>query len=194
MSAFLDAVRARELLLGRGDDSAALYRLAMTAYPFLPDGGKWALQRRLERLAHTSGATSRCGGSTALPGRAIRRAHLRSARRALPAPAGVARVPGGHEQRLRELGSHVPEGYLAVSLSGKSPTGLGSGLLRAFDRLRRRVEEAAGIGAASPIAAEQDQPNQQRGAASTYCSRMRRLRCSSRRSRWPSRTALTGPS
>ncbi len=44
------------VLLGRGGDSAALYRLAMSAYPYLPTGGKWALQRRLQRLAHTIAA------------------------------------------------------------------------------------------------------------------------------------------
>ena len=59
----------------------------------------------------------------------------------------------GHRERLRELGSHIPECYLAVSLAAGAPTGVGSGLVRGVDRVRRRVEELAGIGAASPISA-----------------------------------------
>ena len=44
------------VLVGRGGDSAALYRLGMTSYPYLPTGEKWTLQRRLQRLAHTLSA------------------------------------------------------------------------------------------------------------------------------------------
>jgi hypothetical protein len=40
------------LLLGPGEETMALYRLAAVAYPWLPDARKWQLQGRLERLAH----------------------------------------------------------------------------------------------------------------------------------------------
>ena len=140
------------VLLGRSGDSAALYRLAMTSYPYLPTGAKWGLQRRLQRLAHTVGADF----------------SLWRVSRAYPAEEYVAHTAGllddrhqdhavwqafleGHQARLRDLGSRIPECYIAVSLAGKRPTGVGSGLVRGVDRVRRRVEELAGIGEASPI-------------------------------------------
>jgi hypothetical protein len=140
------------VLIGRGQDSASLYRLSMTAYPYLATGGKWGLQRRLQRLAHTVGADF----------------SLWRVNRAFPAEEYVDRTTGllddrhqdreawqeylrGHEARLRELGSHIPEVYLAVSLTGNRSAGVGSGLIRSVDRVRRRVEELAGIGSASPI-------------------------------------------
>jgi hypothetical protein len=142
------------VLLGRGGEAAGLYRLAMTSYPYLPTGEKWALQRRLQRLAHTISADF----------------SLWRVNRAYPAERYVQHTAGlldgrhqdpqawqtfleGHRERLRELGSHIPECYLAVSLAGSTPTSVGSGLVRGADRVRRRVEELAGIGASSPISA-----------------------------------------
>jgi hypothetical protein len=142
------------VLLGRGGEAAGLYRLGMSTYPFLPAGGKWALARRLQRLAHTIAADF----------------SLWRVCRAYPAHRYVQRTTGllderhqdpevwqaflqGHEQRLKELGSHVPEVYLAVSLGQSAPKGVGSGLVRSVDRVRRRVEELAGIADASPIPA-----------------------------------------
>ncbi len=140
------------VLVGRGGEAAGLYRLAMTSYPYLPTGEKWTLQRRLQRLAHTIGADF----------------SLWRVQRAYPAEQYVQHTAGllderhqepaaweaflaGHRERLRELGSHIPECYLAVSLAGGASAGVGSGLVRGVDRVRRRVEELAGIGAASPI-------------------------------------------
>jgi hypothetical protein len=142
----------RNILLGAGGQAAGLYRLGMTSYPYLPVGEKWALQRRLQRLAHTIGADF-----------SLWRVH-----RAYPAGRYVEHTAGllddrhqtrgawrtflaGHETRLRQLGSHIPETYLAVSLAGNTPRGVGSGLVRHVDRVRRRVEEIAGICSASPI-------------------------------------------
>lgn len=142
------------VLLGRGGETAGLYRLATVAYPFLPAGGKWALQRRLQRLAHTVAADF----------------SLWRVNRAFPAEEYVAHTAGllderhqtpeawqtfleGHRERLRQLGSHIPEVYLAVSLAGPGPAGVGSGLVRGVDRVRRRIEEVAGVGARSPISA-----------------------------------------
>jgi hypothetical protein len=140
------------ILIGHGGASAGLYRLGMTSYPYLPAGEKWQLQRRLQRLAHTIAADF----------------SLWRVNRAYPADQYVRHTEGlldarhqdrgawrafleGHEQRLHELGSHTPEVYLAVSLAGAVPTGVGSGLVRSVDRVRRKVEDVAGIGAASPI-------------------------------------------
>jgi hypothetical protein len=140
------------VILGRGGEAAGLYRLGLTSYPYLPAGEKWALQRRLQRAAHTIGADF----------------SLWRVNRAYPAGQYVQHTAGllderhqdpeaweafleGHRARLCELGSHIPEAYLAVSLAGNSPRGFGSGLVRGVDRMRRRIEELAGIGAASPI-------------------------------------------
>jgi hypothetical protein len=142
------------VLIGPGGDSAALYRLQMASYPFLPAAEKWALQRRLQRLAHVIAADF----------------SLWRVNRFYPSEGYVARAAGllderhqdlaawrgfleGHRERLRELGSHVPEVYLAVSLTRDTPTGVGAGFVRGMDRVRRRVEELAGIGSASPISA-----------------------------------------
>jgi hypothetical protein len=144
------------VLLGRGGEAAGLYRLGLSSYPFLPNGGKWSLARRLQRLAHTISADF----------------SLWRVNRAYPAHRYVERAAGllderhqdpqawreflqGHEQRLAELGSHVPEVYLAVSLGQSTPTGVGAGIVRSVDRVRRRVEELAGIADASPIPASQ---------------------------------------
>ena len=140
------------MILGRGGEAAGLYRLGMTSYPYLPTGEKWALQRRLQRVAHTIAADF----------------SLWRVNRAYPAEGYVAHTEGllddrhqdpqawqeflaGHRDRLRELGSHIPEVYLAVSLATGAPVGMGSSLVRGVDRVRRRVEELAGLGAASPI-------------------------------------------
>jgi hypothetical protein len=152
MTAFPLRYAHGNLLLGRAGDSAGLYRVGMSAYPYLPAGGKWALQRRLQRLAHTVAADF----------------SVWRVNRAFPAHEYVASTAGllderhqdsdawrqylqGHEERLRELGSHTPEVYLAVSLAGPAPAGVGSGVLRTVDRVRRRIEELAGIGSVSPI-------------------------------------------
>jgi hypothetical protein len=142
------------ILVGRGGDAAGLYRLGMTSYPFLPAGEKWALQRRLQRVAHTIAADF----------------SLWRVNRAYPADSYVEHTAGllddrhqdaavwqafleGHRQRLSELGSHTPEVYMAVSLAANSPAGLGTELLRGVDRARRRVEELAGVASDSPISA-----------------------------------------
>jgi hypothetical protein len=140
------------VLIGRGGDASALYRLGMTSYPYLPTGEKWTLQRRLQRLVHTLSADF----------------SLWRVNRAYPAAQYVRHTEGlldarhqdpeawraflqGHEQRLHQLASHTPEVYLAVSLAAQKSTGVGSGLVRSVDRVRRKVEDVAGIGVASPI-------------------------------------------
>ena len=140
------------VLIGRGGEAAGLYRLGMTSYPYLPVGEKWALQARLQRLAHTIAADF----------------SLWRVNRAYPAEQYVEHTAGllderhqdpqawrefleGHRERLRQLGSHVPECYIAVSLATSTPVGVGAGLVRGVDRMRRRLEELAGIASQSPI-------------------------------------------
>ena len=162
------------VLLGRGGEAAGLYRLAMTSYPYLPTGEKWSLQRRLQRLAHTIGADF----------------SLWRVQRAYPAERYVQHTAGllderhqqpaaweaflaGHGSGCMSSASHIPEVYLAVSLAGGAPAGVGSGLVRGVDRVRRRVEELAGIGAASPISG--------RRALRTRHARAARVRAAERR-------------
>ncbi len=154
MSCFPLRYARGNVLVGRGGEAAGLYRLAMTSYPYLPTGEKWVLQRRLQRLAHTIAADF----------------SLWRVSRAYPADRYVQHTAGllderhqdpqvwrsfleGHRERLRRLGSHIPECYIAVSLAADARIGVGSALVRSVDRVRRRVEELAGIGAESLIAA-----------------------------------------
>lgn len=140
------------LLIGHSGASAGLYRLGMTSYPYLPAGEKWQLQRRLQRLAHTLSADfSLWRVNRAYPaGQYVRHTEgLLDARH--QDPQAWRAFLAGHERRLHELGSQAPEVYLAVSLAGERPTGVGSGLVRGVDRVRRKVEALAGIGVASPI-------------------------------------------
>ena len=149
MSAFPLRYARRNILIGPGGEAAALYRADTTAYPFLPTSEKWALLFRLERFAHLAGADF----------------SLWRVQRAYPAeryPQELADLLDaehgdperwrcyldGHEARLRELGSHLPEVYVAVSLAEAEG---GSGMLRSFARVRRRVEELAGVGGPRPI-------------------------------------------
>jgi hypothetical protein len=144
------------VLIGPGGDAAALYRLRMASYSFLPVGEKWELQRRLQRLAHTIAADFSIWR--------VNRAH--AARSYVTETAGLLderhqdpeawqSFLAGHVGRLEQLGSHAPEVYLAVSLAQGAPAGPGAGLVRGVDRVRRRIEELAGIGTASPIGASE---------------------------------------
>ena len=142
------------VLLGRGGEAAGLYRLTTTSYLYLPTGEKWSLQRRLQRLAHTIAADfSLWRVNRAYPAERYVSHTERLLDDRHQDPRAWQAFLAGHEQRLHQLGSHTPEIYLAVSLAGSTPTGVGSGLVRSVDRVRRRVEELAGIGSASPIPA-----------------------------------------
>jgi hypothetical protein len=149
VSAFPLRYARRNILIGPGGEAAALYRADTAAYPFLPTSEKWALLFRLERFAHLAGADF----------------SLWRVQRAYPAeryPAELAdlldpehgdperwrRYLEGHEARLRHLGSHLPEVYVAISLAEAEG---GPGALRSFGRVRRRIEELAGVGAPRPI-------------------------------------------
>ncbi|HET8862171.1 MAG TPA: ATP-binding protein [Solirubrobacterales bacterium] len=139
----------RNVLIGPGGEAAALYRADTVAYPFLPSAEKWGLLRRLERFAHLAGADfSIWRVQRAYPAEryAADLADLADERHA--DAEGWRRYLAGHETRLRELRSHVPEVYIAVSLV---EGGDGPSALRSFGRVRRRFEELAGVGAPQPI-------------------------------------------
>ncbi len=137
----------RNVLLGPGEEAAALYRAEPVSYPFAPLAEKWGLLRRLERFGHLVGADFSIWR--------VQRAY--PADRYVPGLAGAAdsvhadheawrRYLEGHESRLAELEPSLPEVYLAVSLGERSKGGL-----RSLGRARRRVEEIAGVGAPRPV-------------------------------------------
>jgi len=138
----------RNVLVGPEGEAAALYRADTIAFPFLPTVEKWGLLRRLERFAHLAGADfSIWRVQRAYPAERYAPALSDLADERHGDPEGWHRYLEGHAGRLRELRSHVPEVYIAVSLA----EGNGPGALRAFGRLRRRVEDIAGVGGPQPI-------------------------------------------
>lgn len=141
-------VRAN-LLLGPGGEAAALYRAETVSYPFLGVAEKWALLGRLERLFAVVGADLsiwRVARAYPAAGHATELADRADARHA--DAAGWRRYLDGQATRLAELDSHLPEVYLAVSLSEARS---GGGALRSFGRARRRAEELVGVGAPRPL-------------------------------------------
>jgi AAA-like domain len=135
------------LLLGPGGEAAALYRAAAVSYPFAPVAGKWALLRRTERFAHLVGADfSIWRVCRAYPAQRYAEDLAGAADPRHADPEAWRRYLEGHEVRLEELASTVPETYLAVSVGERA-----KGQLRSLDRARRRLEELAGVGSARPI-------------------------------------------
>ncbi|MBS1893789.1 MAG: hypothetical protein JST59_21020, partial [Actinobacteria bacterium] len=137
------------VLIGPGGEAAGLYRVESRSYPFLSIADKWGLLHRLERMISVVGAD------------------LSIYRIARPYPAGryAAELTWladrehadrgrwrvyleSQQERLASLDSHLPEIYLAISLTeGRR----GGGAFRSLGRARRRLEDLAGVGAASPI-------------------------------------------
>ena len=147
MSAFPLRYARRNVLIGPGGEAAALYRTAPVSYPFLPVSEKWALLHRLERFGHLVGADfSLWRVQRSYPAERYAAELAGSADERHADLAGWGRFLAGHQVRLGELESHLPEIYIAVAL--QEPV---KGHLRALDRARRRVEEIAGVGGPSPI-------------------------------------------
>ena len=137
----------RNVLIGPGGEAAALYRAGTVSYPFLPAAEKWGLLRRLERFGHLVGADfSIWRVQRAYPAERYARELEGTADPRHADPEAWRTYLRGHESRLAELGSCVPEVYLAVSLGEPS-----KGQLRSLDRARRRVEELAGVGGPRPL-------------------------------------------
>ncbi|MBK5220972.1 MAG: ATP-binding protein [Thermoleophilia bacterium] len=147
MTAFPLRYARRNVLIGPGGEAAALYRAEPVSYPFLPVAEKWALLHRLERFGHLVGADfSLWRVQRSYPAERYAAELADSADPEYADPVGWRRFLDGHAQRLAELGSHLPEVYLAVALQ-EAPRGH----LRALDRARRRVEELAGVGGPRPV-------------------------------------------
>jgi hypothetical protein len=137
----------RNVLIGATGEAAALYRAEPVSYPFLPVSEKWALLHRLERFGHLVGADfSLWRVQRSYPAERYAAELEGTADERHADPAGWRRYLAGHQERLSELGSHVPEIYLAVALAEPA-----KGHLRAVDRARRRVEEIAGVRGPRPI-------------------------------------------
>ncbi|HST37953.1 MAG TPA: ATP-binding protein [Conexibacter sp.] len=142
------------VLLGPGGEAAAVYRLGMVAYPFLPAAEKWRQLRLLERWAAIVGADfSLYRVARAFPADRYTTdtAQLLDAR-GQPSEAFGAYL-AGQELRLSQLAAHLPELYAVVVLGEPAAGGLGAGLVRSADRARRRVEALTGVGAGQPIGA-----------------------------------------
>jgi len=137
----------RNVLIGAGGEAAALYRAEPVSYPFLPTSEKWALLHRLERFGHLVGADfSLWRVQRSYPAERYAAELAEAADERHADPEGWGRYLEGHEERLAELDSHLPEIYLAVALQEPA-----KGHLRALDRARRRFEEIAGVRGPRPI-------------------------------------------
>ena len=140
------------LLIGRGGEAAALYRVSMVSYPHLPVADKWLWQRRLERLAYVVGAdfslwrVQRAFPSERYPDELDGLLDHRG-----QDPAAWRTYLEAQAERMGGLASHVPELYLSVSLAARQSSGLGTSLVRQADRGRRRLEDLLGVAAARPI-------------------------------------------
>jgi hypothetical protein len=147
VSAFPLRYARRNLLVGAGGDAAALYRAEPVSYPFIPTSEKWALLHRIERFGHLVGADfSIWRVQRSYPAERYAEELAPSADERHADSAGWRRYLEGHQERLAELDSHLPEIYLAVSLAEPA-----KGYVRSLDRARRRVEELAGVGGPRPI-------------------------------------------
>jgi hypothetical protein len=139
----------QNVLVGPGGEAAALYRARTRSYPWLPASEKWAVLHRLENLVALLGADLSIW----------RVARSYPADRYVADLAGLAdprhadlerwgSYLGSQQKQLASLDSHVPEVYLAISLTeGRG----GGGPLRSVGRARRRLEDLAGVGTPSPI-------------------------------------------
>ncbi|OJU79679.1 MAG: hypothetical protein BGO11_18455 [Solirubrobacterales bacterium 70-9] len=137
------------VLIGPGGEAASLYRVESRSYPFLSIADKWGLLNRLERLISVVGADLSIY-RIARPYPAERyAAELAWLADREHADRGRWRAYlEGQQERLASLDSHLPEIYLAISLTeGRR----GGGAFRSLGRARRRLEDLAGVGAASPI-------------------------------------------
>jgi len=143
------------ILMGPSGEAAGLYRLDTTAYPYLPLPDKQALAARLVRFAHVVAADF----------------SIWRVQRTYPADRYVTELEAvaderhadfdgwrrfleDHQTRLASSPSHLPEVYLAVTLTGQGETVLGQGVISSFDRARRRLEELFRVDSPRPISSK----------------------------------------
>jgi len=136
----------RNVLFGPAGSAAGLYRLDLSTYPLLGVSGKLALARRLERLAISVGADfSLWRVHRAYPADRYAQDLARVVDRRSQDPGAWRAFLDAHEARLADLDCHVPEVYLAVSLSTERTRAPGARLLDRVDEARDRL---VGLGVA----------------------------------------------
>jgi hypothetical protein len=146
----------QNLLIGRGGEAAAVFRLGMISAAFMPAAERWRQLRLLERWATVCGTdfslyrVSRAWPADAYRAETVALLDERGQRR-----EAFEQYLDGHAQRLQQLAAHVPELYVVVALDQPDVTGVARGLVRSVDRARRRLEDLAGVGAAQPISGGQ---------------------------------------
>ena len=145
----------RNIMLGHGDQHAAVYRLDTVSYPYLPEREQEATRDRLADFIYGIGVSFSlyrvcraypannyvAQGKTLLDGR-------------FADPARWRAFLTGHQERIAGLASFIPEVYLAVELRNRRPAGesvrarAGDALARArqhtllLDRALRTLDEA----------------------------------------------------
>src|SRR4051795_1887688 len=148
MSRFPLRYAHQNILVGEGDDRAALFRLDTVSYPFLAAADKRESLHRLARFAFAVEADfSLWRVCRAYPAEQYADQAMALLDERHQSAAAWAAYLNGHEAHLRELHSFTPEVYLAVSLPAQRSAGI--------DRLRRRVEGLFGVSAPVPIPASE---------------------------------------
>jgi len=141
------------LLFGRQPNAlAALYRLPMISYPFMSEADKVAWLRQMAGLAFVVKAdfsiwrVNRAYPASRYPGQVASLVDGRHADR-----EAWRMMLAGHARHLDGMRAHLPEVYLAVSLSDSQTGKFAQSFLRGMDRARRRFEDIAGVGSPAPL-------------------------------------------
>ncbi|MBA2523056.1 MAG: ATP-binding protein, partial [Solirubrobacterales bacterium] len=142
----------RNILLGRGDQRAALYWLPTVSYGHLSDAGKRDEAARLSQFAYsvrTDFALWRVCRMFPIDSYTDDAMELVDARH--QDEESWERWLEGHTDHLRQLRPHSPEVYVAISLQGDGNKGSGGGAGPSFDRIRRRAEDLLGVSRPQPV-------------------------------------------
>ena len=138
----------QNILVGNGDERAALFHVDTISYPFLATADKRDWLRRLARFAFAVEADfSLWRVCRAYPAERYAEQAMALLDDRHQSGAAWRSYLNGHEAHLRELCSFTPEVYIAVSL----PTQRSAGV----DRVRRRIEGLFGVEHPVPIAASE---------------------------------------
>ena len=140
------------ILIGPSGEAAALYRIETAAYPYLPAGDKQAVAARLVRFAHVVAADFSIWRvqRTYPSDRYVTDLEAAVDERHTD-PDSWRRFLRDHQDRLSASPSHLPEVYLAVTLTAQGESVLGQGVISSFDRARRRLEQLFRVDQPRPI-------------------------------------------
>lgn len=138
----------RNILVGTGDQHAAVFRIDTVSYPYLSESDKIGWLGRLARFAYGTNVPhfSLYRVCRAYPASNYTRqaASLLDARH--QDPEAWRAFLSGHQEHLTRLAAHEPEVYLIVSLQGQQLPSIG----RTFERLDAKLKRAV-----PPITAKQ---------------------------------------